>query len=182
MITANKISPPDNQICQCDIFKDIQIIEDIQVADTQLHQKSIIFPYVICLNQECDLLTDSRNRLNVGTDIIKDSALLHLAVAPVFVFELFKEGKHWGNIFNAQPLGKKNLEKIEQNEISRYHYLKFAENAFPDMIIDFKHFFSINRNFLYKNISKRVYSFAPLYKEKISQRFSFYISRIGLPD
>ena len=68
------------------------------------------------------------------------------------------------------------------NEIPRYHYLKFPDLDMPELIIDFKHFFTINKNVLYKQIKKRLCSLDDLFKEKINQRFSYYVSRIGLPE
>ena len=68
------------------------------------------------------------------------------------------------------------------NEIPRFHYLKFAENNMPELIVDFKHFFTINREVIYQNIDKRLCSLDNLFKEKLSQRFSNFISRIGLPE
>jgi hypothetical protein len=68
------------------------------------------------------------------------------------------------------------------NEIPRYHYLNFSENDMPELIVDFKHFFTINRDLLYKNIDSKLCSLDDLFKEKLSQRFSQFISRIGLPE
>ena len=181
MITANRISPVGGHICQCDLFKDIIVIEEVNIIGNQLIKREIKFPYIICLNQECDLLSDYRNHQSAG--VLKDSSLLHIAIAPVFIFEQFRQGTHWGDIFQGRQIGTDEAKKIRQNEVSRYYYLCFPpEEKLPEMIIDFKHFFTIDRMTLYKQLSKRFYSFAPLYKEKISQRFSFYISRIGLPD
>ena len=52
----------------------------------------------------------------------------------------------------------------------------------PELIIDFKHFFTINRNKLYDQLDKRLCSLDTLFKEKVNQRFSNYVSRIGLPE
>lgn len=141
----------------------------------------INFPYVICLNQECDLETDFAE----NTDPASDKHLLHLAIAPVFIFEHFLSGNTWGDIFKptqGYKRGKSNTQAIINNENPRYHYLKFPEKDMPELIIDFKHFFSINRNILYANLDKRICSLDALFKEKISQRFSYYLSRIGLPE
>lgn len=182
-ITANKNESPEQRISQCDIFKDIIVIENIRFEGNKLIEREIKFPYVICLNQECDLINDFKNHQDESTGTLKDSSFLHIAIAPVFICEQFRQGKHWGDIFSADTIDSKNLRKIKQNEISRYHYLSFpCEDRIPEMIIDFKHFFTINRDILYAQLSNRFCSMAPLYKEKISQRFSFYISRIGLPD
>jgi len=181
-ISAKKIQPLNlKKIYQCDIFENIEVIESLDINGSKLDIKKIIFPYVICLNQSCDL----ENDFNADPDKNKNSKLLHLAVAPVFLFEKFLIGQHWGDIFdNGTPInrGKTDGKSIINNEVPRYHYLKFPDSDMPELIIDFKHFFSINRNFLYNNISKRHCSMDDLFRENISQRFSNYISRIGLPE
>lgn len=73
--------------------------------------------------------------------------------------------------------------KIKNNDDPRYHYLHFNEESqMPDMVIDFKHFFTISTEAMYDNLSHRIFSVEELYREKICQRFAFFQSRIGLPD
>lgn len=171
---------PPQRICQGDIFKDISVIENISILGDSLIKDEIVFPFAICINQECDLVNDFNNE-----EHNKDSSLLHLAIAPAFLFENFLSGSHWGDIFINGSTGKRTDTKIKNimdNEIPRYHYLNFPDVDMPELIIDFKHFFTINRNILYSQLDKRMCSISDLFKEKISQRFSFFISRIGLPE
>ena len=181
-ISAKKIQQTNqNKIFQCDIFENIEIIESFEIDGSKLNVKKIIFPFVICLNQSCDL----ENDFNSDPSRNKSSKLLHLAVAPVFLFEKFLIGEHWGEIFdNGSSINRTRTEgkSIMNNEVPRYHYLKFPDSDMPELIIDFKHFFSINRNFLYKHVGKKYCSLDDLFRENISQRFSNYISRIGLPE
>lgn len=165
---------------QGDIFEDIEIIENIIYDQSIIEVKKIIFPFVVCLNQECDLERDFENTSSEACD----NNFLHIAIAPAFIFEQFLNGNHWGRIFsNNKPKKRKDtaIKKIINNETPRYHYLKFSDQDMPELIIDFKHFFTINRDRLYEQIDNRLCSLAPLFKEKINQRFSYYISRIGLP-
>jgi len=178
-MTAKKTKGLLERIRQGDIFQDISVIENIELNGSRLLKDEIVFPYVVCLNQECDLVNDFDTK-----ERGKDSSLLHLAIAPAFIFEHFLSGSHWGKIFINGSTGKRSDTKIKaiiDNEIPRYHYLNFAEADMPELIIDFKHFFSVNRNMLYQQIGKRLCSVDDLFREKINQRFSFYISRIGLP-
>ncbi len=178
-VTAKKTVEQLPRVRQGDIFCDILVTENIEISGSQLFKDELFFPYVVCLNQECDLNNDFNN-----SERNRDSSLLHLAIAPAFIFEQYLTGSHWGKIFSNGPTGKRSDTKIKaiiDNEIPRYHYLKFLEPDMPELIIDFKHFFSINRNYLYKQIDKRLCSVDDLFREKINQRFSYYISRIGLP-
>ncbi len=179
-ISAKKLQNNPARICQGDIFENIDIIESYEVKKSSIVLERINFPYVICLNQECDLENDfdSQNEN-------KDSHLLHLAIAPAFIFEQYLTGKHWGDIFfpnNPQKRTDTTIKKIMDNEIPRFHYLKFPDTDLPELIVDFKHFFTINRNTLYTQLDNRLCSLDVLFKEKVSQRFSYYISRIGLPE
>ena len=183
-ITAKARAPID-RISQCDIFQDVTVIEDIKLEGTEMEIKRITFPYVICLNQDCDLNSDKRDKDNNPSGN-KNCRLLHLIVAPLFVFDSFIEGTHWGEIFNPVPainVKKTEGKKIMNNEDPRYHFLHFnVESKLPDMVIDFKHFFTISTEQMYNNLTSRVCSIEELYREKICQRFAFFQSRIGLPD
>lgn len=180
-ISARKSKIQQTRVSQGDIFQDIEILEDICVEKSKIVVQKITFPYVVCLNQECDLETD----FNKQENMLCDNNFLHIAIAPAFIFEQYLNGTHWGCIFSnnsPQKSGDTTIKKIMDNEIPRYHYLKFPDSDMPELIIDFKHFFTINRNALYSQIKKRLCSLDDLFKEKINQRFSYFISRIGLPE
>jgi hypothetical protein len=185
-ISARKTKNRSHRICQGDIFKNIEIIEDVVTSGAKVFVSRISFPYVICLNQECDLENDFNESIrDVGGGASKDNKLLHLAIAPAFNFEHYLAGGHWGKIFLASNTSKRDDTKIKlltDNEIPRYHYLRFPDKDMPELIVDFKHFFTISRDVLYKNMDKRLCSLDDLFKEKLSQRFSNFISRIGLPE
>lgn len=180
-ISAKTVEKSPKRIAQGDIFQDIDIIENIEVHESIIRVQKISFPYVVCINQECDL----ENDFNKTEEKLCDKYLIHIAIAPAFIFEQFLNGSHWGDIFTKNPGQKRKdttIKKIIDNEIPRYHYLKFPEAGMPELIIDFKHFFSVNREIMYKQLSKRLCSIDNLFREKINQRFSYYISRIGLPE
>ena len=183
-ITA-KVKQPIDRISQCDIFHDITVVESMSLNGNEMEIRSISFPYVICLNQDCDLNSDKRDK-DQNPDGNKNCRLLHLIVAPLFNFTSFLEGNHWGELFDQSPAIKENKtegKKIKNNEDPRYHYLHFNEESkLPDMIIDFKHFFTISTDVMYNSLDKRVFALEELYREKICQRFAFFQSRIGLPD
>ena len=180
-ISARKTKTTKKRIAQGDIFEDIEVIESIEVIKSIVKVKKIEFPFVVCLNQECDLEKDFKNK---GQTLCNNN-LLHIGIAPAFIYEQFLNGSHWGEIFDSsssQKDGDTIIKKIKDNEIPRYHYLKFSDANMPELVIDFKHFFTINRDFLYSQLGKRMCSMDDLFKEKINQRFSYYISRIGLPE
>lgn len=182
--TAKTTINPNDRIYQGDLFHDIDVIESINRCGKSIEVNQINFPMVICSNQDCDLNSDERDKQKPGNN--RNCRLLHLIVAPVFNFNNYLNGNHWGDIFDTekkQKLGDTSVNKIMNNEDPRFHYLCFDNTCgLPEMIIDFKHFFTVSTEYLYQNLDKRVRTVDALYREKISQRFAYYISRIGLPD
>ena len=177
------------RISQGDIFKDIEIVETCSINKQKMELITLRFPYMVCLNQDCDLNSDYNERHktdNDGNELLsnKDVKLFHLIVAPIFNYDAFKDGTHWNNIRTSAASKSKTLcQKIEQNEIPRYHYLDLPGGLiYPKAIIDFKHFFTIKRDVLYDNIDKRILSLDVLFRERLTQRFSNYFCRIGLPE
>ena len=102
-------------------------------------------------------------------------------------------GTHLDDIYTrnesmATSMAPINRTKTEgkflmQNERCRYHYLEFPEGTpIVPMIIDFKHYFSININHLLSCRKEHfVCRLSELYREDLSQRFAGFLSRIGLP-
>ena len=184
MNNATVVKRPDKKveegrIMQGDIFHDIDIIEDVIVKpDGAIQLKKITFPLVICLNQDCDLHTDFIHR-----EENKSGSLFHLIVAPLFEISSFREGKNWGELMNVgDRINSERIRYIKGNNDPRYHYIVFPEKDMPELIIDFKYFFTINRDTLYKRLDHKVCSVDDLFRELINQRFCDYLSRIGLPE
>ena len=184
-IVSAKTKQLATRISQCDIFHDIDIVERIEEGTDGIVVHYLHLPLVIVLNQDCDLNSDNRDKQKDTSN--KDCRLLHLIVAPLFNFDEFKQGKHWDGIFDIgdqyNPL-KTTGKKVMNNEDPRYHYLQFEEgfSTLPNLVIDFKHFFTVSTDYLYDNIDNRVCTLGDLYREKVSQRFAYFISRIGLPE
>lgn len=184
MNNATVVRRPDKKveegrIMQGDIFHNIDIIEDVIVKpDGAILLKKITFPLVICLNQDCDLHTDFIHRTEN-----KSGSLLHLIVAPLFEISSFREGKNWGELMNVgDRINSERIRYIKGNNDPRYHYVVFPEKDMPELIIDFKYFFTINRDTLYNRLDHKVCSVDDLFRELINQRFCDYLSRIGLPE
>ena len=174
---AKKIE--NERIMQGDIFHDISVIEDvIAKEDGSVQLKRITFPLVMCLTQDCALHTDFIHRADN-----RSGSLLHLVVAPLFEITSFREGKNWGDVMNiGDHINSEKMKNIKQNNDPRYHYVVFPEKDMPELIIDFKYFFTINRDALYGRIHQRVCSVDDLFRELVNQRFCEYLCRIGLPE
>lgn len=179
-----------NVINQCDIFRDIEYVEYALESEETIEVSKIHFPYAIVLTQACDLQQDhdAKHRILEQGKGNQDKFLISAIVAPVYNFEDFLQGNHLNqlgmNMMVFPPRSKTPTKNIIDNENKRYHYLKFDEKvSIVESVIDFKHYFTVSVNYL-TSIYKTNYvcSVESLYRELISQRFSNFLSRIGLPD
>lgn len=180
-----------NRIRQGDIIKNLNVTFFSEFNDEEYeHQPS--FSYGVVLSQECDLEQHYSQRSTndeLPTDDQKHDKLIDvILICPAFPSEQFLLGSHIdGNKMSdfESPKGRQRaLEKLKKNdELNRYHYLPASKDVIPELIIDFKRFYTIPIDFFTKNLDE-VYklSLKDLFKERLSQRFSNYFSRIGLPD
>ena len=177
-------------INQCDIFRDVEFIEYVKEDESSIEVSKIVFPQVIVLTQACDLQQDynarkQRNETKTGN---QDKFLISVIVAPMYNFEDFRQGNHLEQLgLEMEPKGRRSkslCENIIKNENKRYHYMNFSDDVeLVESVIDFKHYFTVTVNYLNSIYEKKyVCSVDSLYRELISQRFSNFLARIGLPD
>jgi hypothetical protein len=175
------------RISQGDVYKDIEYIEYAFEKDGAVEISKILFPLVVVLTQDCDLAQDSEFR--TASDKTKDKVLFSVLVAPMYNADDVFNGTHLDDLYEKDnsmaPIARNKSpgKFLMQNERCRYHYLEFpGEITIVPIIIDFKHYFSININQL---ISCRKEHFvcrlSELYREDLSLRFANFLSRIGLP-
>ena len=179
LITCN-----GRQLQQGDILRSIlhlQYIEDLE-GDMVIHR--IEYPRVVVLSQACDLQQDwnSRNRSN------DDKELFSILVSPLYNWEHFLDGEHLDHLGMSMVdyrSGSSTAKRIiMHNKNPRYHYLdKFpTHSGLPALIVDFKHFFSVDIGVARgARPSHFICRLNKLYREHLSQRFSAFLSRIGLP-
>lgn len=173
-----------DRIVQGDILRDIKFIDwdwDVKKGDVITIEKEL--PYTVILTQDCDLEQDFRCRNNSKTN--NDKMLQSVLVCPAWGWEEFIKGDHlldFDSKMEIIPTARQKQIKIQQ--VARYHYLDSdLENQIPPLVIDFKHYYTLPINFL-GHIYKKHYvtSVNELFRESLCQRFSFYLSRIGLPE
>lgn len=174
------------RIRQGDIFSNVPYYESYIEVEGEFELKVYEFPYVIVLTQDCDLEQNknTRNKLDSGQDkIANDKHLFSLLVAPIYNSEHLFLGEHLTGIgISSQKQNSKLKPPILNNQNPRYHYIEFSDDVVvPNSIVDFKHYFSVSLEYLELNLGERICGINPIYRELISQRFSNYLSRIGLP-
>ena len=184
-ITRNK----NDRINQGDVFSNIIHIENWEEVDNTLEISRVHYPYIVILSQDCDLREDN----SVRSTGINDRALVSVLAAPLYNLDLFLRGEHLQHLqINARSFNRKNkkgnptteYKNLTNNEIPRYHTLEFPEEIhLANSVVDFKHYFSLSVQYLIKIKELHFeYPIPFLYRELLCQRFSNYLSRIGLPD
>lgn len=183
MVKARKGSRPRTRICQGDVFRDVEYVEYVTEKAGDVEVSRIKFPLVIVLTQDCDLEQDFRGRSpRTGSG----SPLLSVLVAPLYNAEHIYAGSHLSLLeATAAPIEKNKTpgKYLRSNQRPRYHYLEFPDEfAIVPSVIDFKHYFSVGVGYL-RAIRKQslVCTVSALFREDICQRFSSFLSRIGLP-
>ncbi|MHB1426293.1 MAG: hypothetical protein ACYC3I_24270 [Gemmataceae bacterium] len=136
--------------------------------------------YAVILTQDCDLEQDfkARQRLNKPDKLLPNVFFCHLATAQ--------------QLRGAAGITTDIWKRISQNKDERYHFLQKIEvdldglqQGLPELGIDFKHYFTIPTDEIYKRIemkeaNRRCVLVSP-YLEHLSSRFAYFLSRVALP-
>ena len=188
--SQNEIIPKINSpLCQGDIFKNVKYnyinddgIEDLEIVELE-------FPLAIIISQACDVSYMDEIIKNNGGNSTK--YMPSILMCPIYQYDLSKTGKHLSEISAKTEMHieedntftNKDKAIAEKDWHYRLHFLNvkdahIAENS----AIDFKHYFTVPASYLYKNKNNRIYRLDPLRAEKITLKFSSFLSRVGLPD
>jgi len=172
-----------NRLCQGDILKNVEILiaSDFDNDSKEYTRGFLTLQYCVLINQECDLLADYNARvLSNSAEIKADKILPSILLLPAYHAEQFKQGIH---LPQREKWNSDQFKIIKQNNNSRFHYIEaFEDLQIPEMIIDFKHLYTITANIVNKRINDfYLASINELYRESLSQRYCNYLSRIGLP-
>lgn len=175
-----------SRVSQGDILRDVEHIEYLSEKQGNLELSKIIFPLVVVLTQDCDLAQDYKFRWSRYNAKTEDKFLLSVLVAPMYNAEHVYTGEQLSELgMKMEQISQKKSPGncLRNNETPRLHYLEF-ESGVPIVpsVIDFKHYFSVNVAYLKKLKSTNfVCQLSELYREDVSQRFSSFLARIGLP-
>lgn len=193
----------DEMIHQGDILNNVEYIEYADIIDGNIEISKITFPKVIVLTQECDSIQDYTNRkkcydnINAGNEVKTNQFLLSTIVAPLYSLDDIVSGEHLSNIgifvdgkltdcsLKYEHINSEKKKLLKQNKDDRYHYLKIEINGkYVEYVIDFKHYFTVNTERLIEHKQKNNFfvSIKSVFKESVNQRFSNFLSRIGLPE
>jgi hypothetical protein len=183
-VKSRYVKHSHTRLCQGDILRDVVLFEATtgDGEDVDVIERS--FPYVVVLTQDCDLEQDENARKEVPKRN-DDKFLQSVLLCPAYQSTKVKLGTHLSEMGRImQPYGKDLWRPIEQNTSPRYHMLAEAlDFQLPELVLDFKQYFTSPREFFCARYKGHyVTSLGPLTREFLSQRFAYYLSRIGLPE
>ena len=180
-----------DRIHQGDVLKDLTFIQLSGEIGTDDYER-VGYKYFVILSQDCDLegakiLNDKLMNKEEGGQMINGNKFLpSVLIAPLFEDKDLNKGTYLSHLnFKMDDKGSEHRTKwkeIINNNNPRYHFLgKFDEDS-KNYILDFKIFYSIPYEYVYKRFEDCYYkSLNELFREDLSNRFFNYQSRIGLP-
>ncbi len=173
------------RICQGDILRDIDVIDGYtKDASGEIEYDELTLPYIVVLTQDCDLDNDFKNRSENNPDK-HDKFLRTVLICPAYIAAEFKEGNHLEDLkLKMERWDTKRFKQIKEQNNARYHFLDADQKLqLPELVIDFKHYYAIPRDTLFRTYPEHyLVTINQLFREYLSQRFSNYLCRIGLPE
>lgn len=175
----------DDRIRQGDIFSNLEF----RFVNEDGSTGSVAFPFWIVLTQDCDLEQDhnARKRLEDDEDTgqkSQDKLIQTVLACPAFVAEQLREGTHMADLgWTMERWSSEPWKQIMRNNNARFHILPQTEEfSLPNLVIDFKRFFTLPIEYTNLNMGSRVAMVDDLFREAVSQRFAYYLSRVALPE
>ena len=192
-MTSDNILSPYNRhtlerFHQGDILRNIEVVESVYAQDEEANRELRLqkkeLEYAIIITQECDLEQDIKFRLNQNRKT--DDKFIHsILLIPAYPAARVKGGTHIEKVV-MQSFGSDQWNLVKHNRDYRYHYFTgLLDYQVPELVADFKHYFTIPRETIYnhyRNVKQYVASLSELFRENLSIRFAQYLARIGLPE
>lgn len=173
-------------VCQGDIYQNV-----IYSYPTENEYIQFQFPYAIVVSQACDVIAmDNLFRKQSGK---ATKFMPSILLCPLYYTDAVKDGEYVKDFF--QGLEFKLEEDILFNSKERsiiqknWHYRFYEFNVqvetneiLPEVMVDFKHYFSLPISYLINNSQNRVCCLDGLYAEQITLKFAAFLSRVAIPD
>jgi hypothetical protein len=169
------------RISQGDILRDITF----NYVQKNNEVQEYYFQYAIIITQDCNLEQYQRKRNEKREGDIFNQYIPNLLIIPSFPAESLRQGQHLTDLYNYQQdlIPSAKWKNLKLNKDERYHFIKgYVDMQVPDMVCDFKHFYTIGFDYISEQYNQSYLATVnELFRENLSQRFTNYLSRIGLP-
>ena len=166
------------------LIRDLPILTNYSIKDSFK-----IFPYSILLTQACDIESHYKvlsmmgeNPLEVNRQFIS-SVLL----CPAFDEERFQKGEHLTEQFEVKlkTINSDQWNPIKNNRNIRFQFLQSNESKIPNLIIDFKQYFTVTFSYLesfYNGTHDKSFILNHMQLMNLSDRLAHYLQRVAIPD
>lgn len=182
------IRSPRGRISQGDIYRDISVVLGAgKLSDPDLAKPyTQPLPYAVVVSQDCDLQKDHEYRLAGAPADDRESMLPTILIVPAYNAQTMLGGEYLPN-FVRRKIHKREVEEWAKNNTPRWHFLQGRQDyQIPELVLDFKVYYCIDSTAFYENYasseSHYLGTLDKLYRENVSDRFAFYLARIGLPE
>ena len=182
--------PPDpGLIEQTSILRDAELPEVRVRRDEQAQVAFTHYPWLVVLNQDCDLVFDRLARAGAalkesGPPVKKHNLLLSILLCPAFPQEHVLAGTY---IPEARRWGSNEKKILLENQAERHHVLPAEEPLVGEpLVLDFKLVVAVHPDYLQtwvnENPEKVVAVLNPPFRERLMQRFVNYFGRVAEPE
>jgi hypothetical protein len=162
----------------------------VQKTEEEITFNQIFFPYTIVVTQDCDLEQDfNQHSEHEGVEQIPDhdKYLGTICLLPAYTADSVRFGTHLQSLnLSMKTIDRDRWKPLKQNQVERFHYIHAdPKRGIPDLVIDFKHTYTISRMELYNMLATkpemRRFRIVELFREDLSFRFANFLSRVALP-
>lgn len=145
------------------------------------------FPYSLILTQACDIASYYEIRGQKDDDgRVSRQTIVQLILCPAFDEDKFKSGDHLAEQYDYQTkkLDSGVMNAIREQRRERYHYLSTNTGELPNLVIDFKHYFTVPIEVaeMALNKAKKSYKLDHIFYTDLADRFAHYVQRVAILD
>ena len=187
-MTSFYAPPNPGEIQQTAILRDVELPDVRFRAGQRVEVAFASWPWLLVLNQDCDLLLDRLARegkpsVEGGNAVKKDKLLRTILLCPAFSEVHVLSGTY---VEDATQWSHKEAPVILENRHERYHVLPAEEPVGEPLVLDFKLILAVHPEYLQRWVDEHPQSviavLLPPYRDRLMQRFLNYFGRIALPD
>ena len=182
------LPPNPGEIQQTAILRDVHLPEVHFRAGEQVEASLTPYPWLVVLNQDCDLQFDRLARLrrplrDGGVPVKKDKLLRSILLCPAFLADHVLAGTY---IEDATEWNASEKKTLQQNRHERYHVLPAEGPIAEPLMLDFKLVVAVHPEYLQQWVEENPQGvlavLCPPYRDRLMQRFVNHFGRIAEPD
>lgn len=184
-VTQRYREPNVGAVEQTSILKRVTLPEVRLLEDQSLTAALKQYPWLVVMNQDCDLEWDRKARFSSGPEraVSGSKLLLSVILCPAYPEYDVLAGVY---LDGAKKWGSREKDILLGNRDDRYHRLPAGGLLTETLILDFKLNISVHPDYLYQwvsqNQSQVIAVLLPPFRDRLMQRFVNFLGRIAEPE